>query len=249
MTAGEGFPAGSGGSGGLPGGPERSKRRPRVAVFASGNGSNFQHIVGLAAAGELQVSVDLLVCDRPGAYVVERARRLGVDVFTFRPKDYPSREDYERVLLKILQEREIDFIVLAGYLRIVTDVLVQPYFGRMINLHPSLLPSFPGLDGARQALEYGVKVTGATVHFVDSGLDSGPIILQKAVEVRDDDTEETLLARIHEAERDILPRAIRLLAEGRLRIDGRRVHVLPQSKGDQSGDQTSVDQRIGQNRH
>jgi phosphoribosylglycinamide formyltransferase-1 len=207
----------------------------KVAVFASGSGSNFQHIAELAASGELDIRVDLLVSDRPDAFAVERARRLGIDTFTFTPRDYPSREAYERVILQVLQEREIDFVVLAGYMRIVTDVLVQPYFGRMINLHPSLLPAFPGVNGARQALEYGVKVTGATVHFVDSGLDSGPIIAQKAVDIRDDDTEETLLARIHAAEREILPLAIRWLREGRLKMEGRRVFLSAEPKEDHSG--------------
>ncbi|UJF32686.1 phosphoribosylglycinamide formyltransferase [Paenibacillus hexagrammi] len=197
----------------------------RIAVFASGSGSNFQAIVDQVQKGKLDVSIELLVCDRPGAYVVERAKEAKVPVFTFRPKDYESREAYEALILKELQDRQIDLVVMAGYMRIITNVLVEPFYGRMINIHPSLLPSFPGVNAIQQAVDYGVKVTGVTVHFVDGGLDSGPIIAQRAVEIHEHETAESLAERIHAAEHMVLPQAIRLLREGKVSIDGRRVLI------------------------
>lgn len=148
-----------------------------IAVFASGNGSNFQAIADAVKEGRLDARIELLVCDRPKAKVVERAEAAGIPVFAFNPKEYASREAYEREILQQLQLRNVDLVVLAGYMRIITKVLVDAYWGRMINIHPSLLPSFPGLDAVGQALRHGVKVTGVTVHLVDGGLDSGPILL------------------------------------------------------------------------
>lgn len=199
--------------------------RLRIAVFASGQGSNFQAIVDAAASGELDVQIELLVCDRPNAPVIERANRAGVQTKLIRPREYPSREAYEAEIVAELQGRQIDLVVLAGYMRLLTNTLVDPYYGRMINIHPSLLPAFPGVDGVRQALDYGVKVTGATVHFVDNGMDTGPIIAQRAVDIREDDTEATLLERIHVVEQELLIGTIRLIREGRVRLDGRKVSV------------------------
>lgn len=198
----------------------------RIAVFASGSGSNFQAVAEAIRAGRIPgAGIELVVCDKPGAYVLERAKSFGIETYVFRPKDYPSREAYEQDILAELQRRGIDLIVLAGYMRILTPVLVEPYYGRMINIHPALLPSFPGLNGVKQALDYGVKITGVTVHFVDGGTDTGPIIAQRAVEVLPDDTEESLAARIHQAEHQLLPEVVRWIAEGRVRLDGRRVTV------------------------
>lgn len=199
--------------------------RLRIAVFASGQGSNFQAIVDAAASGELDVQIELLVCDRPNAPVIERANRAGVQTKLIRPREYPSREAYEAEIVAELQGRQIDLVVLAGYMRLLTNTLVDPYYGRMINIHPSLLPAFPGVDGVRQALDYGVKVTGATVHFVDNGMDTGPIIAQRTVDIREDDTEATLLERIHVVEQELLIGTIRLIREGRVRLDGRKVSV------------------------
>lgn len=197
----------------------------RIAVFASGSGSNFQAILDAIARGELDVQVELLVCDRPNALVVERAKQANVPVFAFRPKDYPNREAYESEILQKLQARGVELIVLAGYMRIVTDVLVNAYNGRMINIHPSLLPSFPGVDAIGQALDYGVKVTGVTVHFVDGGLDSGLVIAQRTVEVLEGDDAEELAARIHAVEHELYPKVIRWLSEDRVRLAGRKVTV------------------------
>ncbi|MEO3946191.1 phosphoribosylglycinamide formyltransferase [Gorillibacterium sp. CAU 1737] len=202
------------------------KRPTRVAVFASGSGSNFQALTDAVAEGRIPAAqLVLLVTDKPQAAVVDRAERAGVPVFAFRPRDYASREAYEAEIVARLTELEVDLIVLAGYMRLVTSTLLTPFAGRIVNIHPSLLPSFPGVDGVRQAIEYGVKVTGVTVHFVDAGLDTGPVLLQRAVEVLDDDTEETLAARIHAVEHELYPEAIRLLSEGRVELDGRKVRL------------------------
>jgi phosphoribosylglycinamide formyltransferase-1 len=199
--------------------------RLRIAVFASGTGSNFQALAEAIRGGGIPASIELLVCDRPKAPVVGKAEALGIETFAFRPKEYASREDYERDILRRLEEKRIGLVVLAGYMRLVTSVLVEPYYGRMINIHPALLPAFPGVDGIRQALDYGVKVTGVTVHFVDGGMDTGPILAQRAVEVADGDTEETLGARIHQAEHALLAEAVRWIAEGRVILNGRIVSV------------------------
>jgi phosphoribosylglycinamide formyltransferase 1 len=197
----------------------------RIAVFASGSGSNFQALADSVRDGEVRASIELLVCDKPSAQVVERAAALGIDTYLFHPKEYPSREKYEEDILKELKTRGIGLIVLAGYMRLISGVLVEPFYGRMINIHPALLPSFPGVNAAKQALDYGVRITGATVHFVDSGADTGPILAQQAVEVLPGDTEETLSARIQEAEHMLLPQAVRWIAEGRVNLKGRQVTI------------------------
>ncbi|WP_274648972.1 phosphoribosylglycinamide formyltransferase [Paenibacillus humicola] len=204
----------------------------RFAVFASGRGTNFQALADAAGQDRLEgASLELLVCDKPESPVAERAKRAGIDTLLFRPKEYPTREAYEREIYAELQRRGIGLIVLAGYMRIITPVLVEPYYGRMINVHPSLLPAFPGVSGIRQALDYGVKLTGVTVHFVDGGLDSGPIIAQRAVEVLDGDTEAALAARIHAAEQELLPWVVQRIAAGAVRLDGRIVTITDAGTG------------------
>jgi len=199
----------------------------KVAVFASGSGSNFQALAESLRDGTVPAEIRLLVCDKPAAGVVRRAEALGVPSFIFDPKAYPSREAYEEEIVARLREEGVELIVLAGYMRLVTDVLVKPFYGKMINVHPALLPAFPGVRAVRQALEYGVKLTGATVHFVDGGMDTGPIVAQKAVEVQDDDTEESLAARLHAVEHELLPEAVRWIAEGRVSLNDRKVNVRP----------------------
>lgn len=203
-----------------------SRDKLRIAVFASGSGSNFQALAEAARAGGLgPAEIALLVCDRPEAKVISRAREFGVETFVFRPKEYASREEYETVIAAELAARGICLIVLAGYMRILTNVLVDAYEGRMINVHPSLLPAFPGIRAIEQALDYGVKVAGVTVHFVDGGLDSGPIIAQRVIELAPGDTAETLAPRIHAVEHELLPQTVRLIAEGRITLAGRIVTV------------------------
>lgn len=197
----------------------------RIAVFASGQGTNFQAIVDAVQEGKLDVTIELLVCDKPSAPVVGRARKAGVDTFLFTPKEYPSREAYETEIIAELARRDVELIVLAGYMRIITPLLVEPFYGRMINIHPALLPAFPGVNGIGQALSYGVKLTGVTVHYVDGGMDSGPIIAQQAVEVQGGDTEDSLAVRIHAAEQALLPAVIQHIAKGRVTLNGRHVTV------------------------
>ncbi|MBH5319006.1 phosphoribosylglycinamide formyltransferase [Paenibacillus sp. GSMTC-2017] len=195
----------------------------RIAVFASGQGTNFQAIADSVREGKLDVTIELLVCDKPSAPVVGRAAKSGVDAFVFKPKDYPSREAYEEIIIQELRKRQVNLIVLAGYMRILTPVIVDAFFGKMINIHPSLLPSFPGMNGIQQAFEHGVKLTGATVHYVDGGLDSGPIIAQTPVEIMEDDTLESLSQRIHTAEQKLLPSVIGWIAAGKVTLNGRKV--------------------------
>ncbi|HIW33650.1 MAG TPA: phosphoribosylglycinamide formyltransferase [Candidatus Paenibacillus intestinavium] len=197
----------------------------RIAVFASGQGSNFQAIVDAVQEKKLDASIELLVCDKPLAPVIARAEQAGVEAFVFKPKDYASREAYEQEILAIMQQKQVDLVVLAGYMRIITSVLVEPYYGRMLNVHPSMLPSFPGVNALGQALDYGVKVTGVTVHYVDGGLDSGPIVAQRAVAIEAGDTEESLAARIHTIEQELYPQVIQWVAEGRVKLDGRHVTI------------------------
>jgi phosphoribosylglycinamide formyltransferase 1 len=181
----------------------------KIAVFASGSGSNFAAIMKSIRQGHLQgVEVELLVCDRPGAYVEERAKAESVPVLSIRPKDFKDKADYEQAILEQLHEKKIDFIVLAGYMRLIGSTMLHAFEGRMINLHPSLLPAFQGKDAIGQALAYGVKVTGVTVHFVDEGMDTGPIIAQRVVWIEENETRETLTAKIQEQEHLLLSEVI-----------------------------------------
>ncbi|GAC44089.1 phosphoribosylglycinamide formyltransferase [Paenibacillus popilliae] len=192
----------------------RTSSLPRIAVFASGSGSNFQALAEASRAGQLGGEVALIVCDKPGARVLERARDAGVPAAVFEPKRYESRGDYERDVLRMLSRHSVQWIALAGYIRLVTPVLLEAYEGRILNIHPSLLPSFPGLNAVRQALDYGVKVTGVTVHQVDAGMDTGLIVGQEAVAIATDDTFESLLAKIQAVEHRIYPQVLRSLLTG-----------------------------------
>jgi phosphoribosylglycinamide formyltransferase-1 len=198
----------------------------RIAVFASGSGSNFEAIVLAARDGRLAgTEVALLVCDKPGAKVLERAKRLGIEAFVFDPKAYPDKAAFETEIVAQLERKDISLVVLAGYMRLVGQVMLSAYEGKIINLHPSLLPAFPGKDAVGQALAYGVKITGVSVHFVDAGLDTGPIIAQLPVAVEQDDTVETLSARIHQAEHQLLITVIDHVLSGRVSLEGRHVRI------------------------
>lgn len=201
----------------------------RVAVLASGRGSNLQAIVDAIEAGQVQAQIVAVISNKKDAVALERARKHGLTDIFADPKPFAgrpdSREAYDRSLLEILQQQQVELILLAGYMKIVTAVLVNAYANRMMNIHPSLLPSFPGLDVQKKAIDWGCKLAGCTVHFVTEGVDEGPIIIQAAVPILDDDTSETLAARILVQEHKIYPRAVQLFAEGRLRVDGRRVLV------------------------
>lgn len=198
----------------------------RIAVFASGQGTNFQALVDASRAGELgSAEIVLLVCDKPQAPVVERARQAGVDTYLFTPKEYARREDYEAEIVAELEKHQVDLVVLAGYMRLLTSVLVEPYAGKMINIHPSLLPAFPGKDAIGQAWDYGVKVTGVTVHLVDGGMDTGAVVAQEAVPILPDDNIKTLEDRIHQAEKELYPQVVSWFASGRVIVDGRKVTI------------------------
>lgn len=199
--------------------------RLKIAVLASGSGSNLQAIIDEIKSGFLPVELALVLSDKPQAYALQRAEAVGVPTKVLLPADFASREDYDAELVRLLKASGAEAVALAGYMRLVTPVFLQAFSHRVLNIHPALLPSFPGLHGQRQAFEYGVKVAGCTVHFVDEGMDSGPIILQAPVPVLEDDDADSLAARILEQEHIIYPLALRLLAEGKLHIEGRRVRI------------------------
>jgi phosphoribosylglycinamide formyltransferase-1 len=197
----------------------------RIGVLASGRGSNFQSIIDAINKKTLKAQIVLLVTDNPSAFAVERAKKNNIECLIFSPQDFSSRE---RIYAKIAQElknREVHLVVLAGFMRIVGKPLIDAFRNRIMNIHPAILPSFSGLHGQKQAIEYGVKISGCTVHFVDEGMDTGPIIIQAAVPVSYDDSEETLAERILNMEHKIYPEAVRLFSEGRLEVDGRIVKI------------------------
>jgi len=185
-------------------------KKPKLAIFASGNGSNFQAIHDAILRGEIDAEIEIVVTDKPEAYVVTRAEGAGIPVLAIRPKDFQTKDDYEAVISVELTKRGVEWIVLAGYMKLIGQPLLSKYGGRILNIHPSLLPSFPGKDAIGQALSHGVKVTGVTVHFVDEGMDTGPIIAQRAVEVVEGDRELTEKA-IHEAEYTLYKEALKRL--------------------------------------
>ncbi|MDD1685523.1 phosphoribosylglycinamide formyltransferase [Methanoregula sp.] len=199
--------------------------KKRIAVLASGRGSNFQAIIDAIGAGTIPATCVALITDNPTAYAIERAEKAGIPVKVIDFRSFPSREAYERALLAAMQEARADLYVLAGYMRILGNEVVRAFPGKMVNIHPALLPSFTGLHAQRQAILHGVKVAGCTVHFVDESLDCGPIILQKCVPVLDGDDEDTLADRILEQEHTAFPEAVRLFCEDRLEIAGRTVRV------------------------
>jgi phosphoribosylglycinamide formyltransferase 1 len=194
----------------------------RLAILLSGRGSNFEAIAENAANGSLDAAVAVVVSNRSEARGLELARTRGIPAIAM-PSQGIDRETYDRALIQTLREYQVDLICLAGYMRVLSAGFVREFRDRILNIHPSLLPAFPGLDAQRQALEYGVKITGCTVHFVDEYLDAGPVVMQAAVPVFDDDTVETLSARILLEEHRIYSEAIRLVFAGGYRIEGRRV--------------------------
>lgn len=208
----------------------RKDEKINIAILASGSGTNFEAIARAIKRDDIPAKIVVLVSDNEKAYALERAGKLGISTRVVRLSDYEDRPSYDRAIIFILREENIDLVVLAGYMKLVGPELVRAFQGKIINIHPALLPSFPGTHGVKDALDYGVKVSGVTVHFVDEGLDTGPVIAQEAVPVLEGDDTESLHDRIHEAEYRIYPKAISLFAEGRLQIDGRKVKI--HKKGD-----------------
>ena len=205
----------------------------RLGVLASGRGSNLQAIIDAIETGALHARIVVVVSNKREAPALDRARRHSITEVFLDPKPFSGRPDtreaYDRALLDVLQKHEAELVLLAGYMKIVTSVLIQAYPHRIMNIHPALLPAFPGLDVQQKALDYGVKISGCTVHFVTEGVDEGPIIVQAAVPIHEADTAETLAARILEQEHCLYPQAVQLYAEGKLHVEGRRVRI--QKKG------------------
>ena len=198
-----------------------------LAILGSGNGSNAQSIMDAIDAGQLNARIVCVLSDVPDAFILERARRRGIPAEHIDCAPFKTKLDgaAEQKAIDLLKRHGAEYIALAGFMRMVKKGLLQAFPHRIINIHPALLPAFPGLDSWKQALDYGAKVTGCTVHFVDEGMDTGPIIVQRSVPVLDDDTPEILHARILEQEHIAFPQALQWVAEGRVRIEGRRVHV------------------------
>ena len=195
-----------------------------IAVFASGRGTNFGAIIRAVKKGKIRANLSLLVCDNPKAGAIGRAKRTGIKVALVKREDFANKEDFEAKIIAHLEENKIDLIVLAGFMRLLTPEFVGKYAGRILNIHPALLPSFKGTEAIKDAFDYGVKVTGVTVHFVDEKMDNGPIILQKAVEIQED-TLESLERKIHKIEHHLYPEAIRLYVEGKLKLEGRKARI------------------------
>jgi phosphoribosylglycinamide formyltransferase-1 len=199
----------------------------RIAVLVSGRGSNLEALLEATRRPGFPARIVLVVSDRERARALERAAAHGVPSVFLNPKDFGDRDTYDAAVSRVLEEHQIGLVCLAGFMRILGRAFVRAWQGRLMNIHPSLLPAFPGLHPQRQALDAGARISGATVHFVDEGIDTGPIVLQSSVPVEANDTEETLAARILVEEHRLYPQAVRLFAEGRLRIAGRKVVVEP----------------------
>jgi len=197
-----------------------------IAVFCSGNGSNFQAIIDASKKGLFNSKIALMVCDNPNAYAITKAKNEGIKTFLLDMNDFPSQEAFEARIIEELIAEHIELICLAGYMRLLLPSFINKYREKIINIHPALLPSFKGIRGIKDALDYGVKVTGVTVHFVNEDMDAGPIILQEAVTIEDNDTKETLAEKIHKIEHRLYPNAVKLFIEGRLKVIGRTVKIV-----------------------
>ncbi|MBN2332398.1 MAG: phosphoribosylglycinamide formyltransferase [Deltaproteobacteria bacterium] len=199
-----------------------------IGILISGSGSNMQAIIDAVAAGTIAGKLVLVISNDPDAYGLTRAASHGIPTVVLRHTDYPSRQAYDRALVAALQAAGVDLVCLAGFMRVITPVLIDAFPGRILNIHPALLPAFPGTHGQRQTFDYGTRFAGCTVHFVDAQVDHGPIVIQAVVPVLPDDDEDSLAARILRCEHRIYPEAVRLFCAGRLRIDGRRVMIADQ---------------------
>lgn len=196
-----------------------------IGVLVSGRGTNLQAIINAIHKGKIDGEIKIVISDNPKAYALQRAKKNNIKTQVVYYKQYTNKEEYEQEIIKHLRHYNVDLVVLAGYMRILSPFFVRQFHYRIINIHPSLLPSFPGLHAQRQALEYGVKISGCTVHFVDEGVDSGPIILQKSVIVKPYDTEESLAKRILRYEHQLLPKAIQLFAQNKIEIINKKVLI------------------------
>lgn len=198
-----------------------------IGVLCSGRGTNLQSILENVDNGNIPAPVGVVLTDKPNVMALQRAAEKNIPAICVNRKEFATREDFEKELIKVLEEHHVTLVVLAGFMRVLTPYFVRHFAGRILNIHPALLPSFPGAHAHRDVLAYGVKISGVTVHFVDEGTDSGPIILQAAVPVEQDDTEESLAARVLVEEHKIYPKAIELYLKHKLQIVGRKVNILP----------------------
>lgn len=203
-----------------------------MGVLASGRGTNLQAIIDAIKKGYLNAEIMVVISNKKDANALDRASKEGIDTVFVDPAAFKERSSFDQEILEILKRYNIELIILAGYMRIITKVLIDAYRNRIMNIHPALLPSFPGLSAQRQALEYGVKIAGCTVHFVEEGMDQGPIIIQAAVPVLEGDTEETLSLRILKEEHKIYPYAIKLYIDGKVSLSGRRVAIKENTKNE-----------------
>ena len=201
-----------------------------IAVLCSGRGSNLQAIIDKVKSGYIPARIAVVISDNPEAYALKRAEAAGIEALVVDPSGYASREDFDRAVVAELKRRGAELVVLAGFMRILSPYFVKEYKRRILNIHPALLPAFKGVHGIKDALAYGVKVTGPTVHFVEDELDGGAIILQSPIDIERDDTEESLLERVHAEEHKIYPKAIKLFVEGKLKQEGRKVYIKDEDK-------------------
>jgi len=203
------------------------KSKLRLGILASGGGTNLQAIIDRIQDGTLNAKVALILSNKPTAGALQRGKLAGIPTLCIDQRHYKDRLDFDRAMIAALTKAHVELVVLAGFMRLISDQFLAAFPNRIMNIHPALLPAFAGLNAQQQALQYGARITGCTVHFVDAGVDTGPIIIQAAVPVLQDDTVETLSARILRQEHRIYPEAIRLFAEDRLRLIERRVHIEP----------------------
>lgn len=198
-----------------------------IAVFASGNGTNLEALIDAGSAGKLAGGrIVLVVSDKPEAFALKRAEKAGIETLVLEAKGFSSREEYDKKIIERLKEKNIELVALAGFMRILSDGFIEEYKGKILNIHPALLPSFKGVHGIKDAFSYGVKVTGVTVHFVEKDLDAGPVILQESVRIEESDTLDTLEEKVHKIEHKLYPEAVRLFVSGKLKLEGRKVSIL-----------------------
>ncbi|MBT1071638.1 phosphoribosylglycinamide formyltransferase [Pelotalea chapellei] len=199
----------------------------KLAVLVSGNGSNLQAIIDAIEAGSINARITCVVSNNPDAFALKRAIKHGVTTVIHQNQNFSNRREYDSALVQILKDHEVELVILAGFMRLLSEIMVNAFPHAIVNIHPALLPAFPGLHAQKQALDYGVRYSGCTVHLVDCGTDTGPIILQAVVPIEHNDTEETLSARIQREEHRCFPEAIRLFADGKIQVNGRHVHISP----------------------
>lgn len=203
-----------------------AERKLPIGVLISGSGTNLQVILDAAAAGELDVDVRVVISNKADAFGLERARAAGITAVHLEPTDYDGPDEYNVMIRDVLKDADVEYVVMAGYMKLLGVQVLDAFPNRVLNIHPALLPSFPGAHGISDAFDYGVKVTGVTVHFANEVFDEGPIIAQEAVAIAENDSLDALEARIHEVEYRLYPQVLQLIAEGRLRVEGRKVHLL-----------------------